>query len=531
MMRTPWAAGPLPALQVALALGWVGCGGAAPDKSTSDAPRDGTPGTSDSALPDSGDTAVVRADACDGRGTSISSLTGSGCVTEAACAWHGEFSYTYLGYSAHGGADFDGDGVEDIALGSIFDDTVRDGATAYDVGSATVLSGAALVAGGSGVLAELHGLTEGEQAGSSVAFVGDLDGDGDSELLIGARSAGVVGSESRGAAHLLLGGPEVGERAAHRTWTGAQTYGRAGHAVSSPGDLDGDGLPELAVAGDLWEAMGSEGTEVYSRGRVYLASGGDLPDSGTLATFPVQLEGVGAADQAGSSLAGGDLDGDGYVDLVVGAPYGSASRGEVTVVAGGAGAMAPRSAALDTEPLATFTGSVPGDAFGWSVGVGDVTGDGQADLVVGAPLHDAPWGAEGELTVRAGGAGFADGAVVARRTGEADDHQLGTGIGGGRDLDGDGLGDLVVGAVAAWHQLRPKSGRTYLLSGGPGLTGDHPIAGSRQLHALGAEDYLGRATALSDVDADGTADLFISSAYTNPDGRTDAGSAWLFFGG
>jgi hypothetical protein len=152
------------------------------------------------------------------------------------------------------------------------------------------------------------------------------------------------------------------------------------------------------------------------------------------------------------------------------------------------------------------------------------------DLVVGAPLHDAPWGAEGAVSVLSAASWDAP-EVVARRTGEADDHQLGTGLAAGRDLDGDGTGDLVVGAVAAWHQLRPKSGRTYILSGGATLTGDMPISGGQQVHAPGTKDYLGRSAALSDVDGDGQADLIVSTAYSNSDGRTDSGGVWLFFGG
>ena len=115
-------------------------------------------------------------------------------------------------------------------------------------------------------------------------------------------------------------------------------------------------------------------------------------------------------------------------------------------------------------------------------------------------------------------------------TGEFDDHQLGTGLVVGHDLDGDGQGDLLVGAVAAWHQLRPKSGRTYLLSGGAELAALSDISLVPQIHSTRAKDYLGRSAAVSDVDADGRADLLVASAYANPDGQTDAGSAWLFFG-
>ena len=173
-------------------------------------------------------------------------------------------------------------------------------------------------------------------------------------------------------------------------------------------------------------------------------------------------------------------------------------------------------------------GSAPGDAFGWSIAVGEVTGDDVADLVVGAPLHDAPWNAEGQVSIYEGGTAMES--AFARITGEFDDHQLGTGLIAGADLDGDGQGDVLVGAVAAWHELRPKSGRSYVLSGGAELATITDLSLVPQIHAKRAKDYLGRAAAVSDVDSDGRADLLVSSAYANPDGQTDAGSAWLFFG-
>ena len=512
---------------ILLVLPALACGGTTDTKST----HDGTlPATGDSATPhDSAtDSGSPPTPACPSRGTTVGALTDQGCLSEAACAWAGTYAYEYLGYSASGGADFDGDGTEDIAIGGIFADTVIDGAAVYDVGQALLLSGADLAAGGTGSPRSFFGLTESEQAGSSLSFTGDLDADDDSELLVGARNYSPLGVPSTGAVHLILGGTDR-TPTLHRTWTGSQTYGRSGHAVLGTGDLDGDGFHELAVGGNLWEAVGAEATEVFSHGTVFIASGAAPPDSGPLSSFPVQLDGATATEQAGSALASGDLNADGYADLVIGAPYGATTRGAVYVVLGSASSLTPTTASLADTAAVTLEGTAIGDAFGWSVAVGEVTGDDHLDIIVGAPLHDAPWGAEGELTVFSGVARDAP-TIVARRTGEADDHQLGTGITAGRDLDGDGTGDVVVGAVAAWHELRPKSGRAYILSGGASLTGDHTIGG-RQLHALGTKDFLGRAAAMSDIDADGTADLVVSTAYANPDGSTDAGGVWLFFGG
>ena len=349
-------------------------------------------------------------------------------------------------------------------------------------------------------------------------------------MLVGARGYSDALSAGLGAVHLVMGGPPdgSGQLSAAATWTGSQLYGRGGHAVLGPGDLDGDGVPELAVSGNLWETMGSEDTEVFSRGRTFLASGASVPGSGVLNDFPVHLDGTGISDQAGAALAAGDLDGDGHRDLVVGAPYGGSSRGRVHIVPGGPELLETGAVTLDVVSSRWLDGAAAGDAFGWAIAVGEVTGDGVADLVVGAPLHDAPWDAEGQVVVYEGGTSMES--AFASVTGEFDDHQLGTGLIAGADLNGDGQGDVMVGAVAAWHELRPKSGRSYLLSGGADLAAITDVSLVPQIHAQRTKDYLGRAAAVSDVDSDGRADLLVSSAYANPDGQTDAGSAWLFFG-
>lgn len=446
------------------------------------------------------------------------------CATAAPCSWSGAHTYDYLGYSADGGADFDGDGVDDVVLGELLSDAVIDGATAYDAGAALLLSGADLAAGGTGVMGRMRGTLAGAQAGAAVAFVGDLDGDGDSELLVGSRSFGDTLSPLQGAVHLVLGGPGDGDRTPYLSWRGSRSYGRGGSTVAGPGDLDGDGIPDLAASDRLTDAEPGGSTPERAEGRVVLASGASL-EEGSLSDWPVRFDGA-AVDQVAHALAGGDLNGDGYSDVAVGAPYAGATAGAVTVLYGGPTALTPQDGLLTDAGGAELRGLAPGDAFGFTVAVGDVVGDASPELIVGAPLHDAPHNAEGAVHV------FSGTELVATRTGAQEDSQLGTGLVAGDDLDGDGQGDLVVGSVAAWHGVRTKSGRVYLLPGGDGLTGTAAVDDSvGQLYAPRADDYLGAAAATADVNSDGQADLIVSTAYANPDDRTDAGAVWLFFGG
>lgn len=493
---------------------------------TASSPDDSSAAAGDSAMPPDEVAPTCTA------GTPLSAISVDGCVTEAACQWHGTAGGDFFGYAAAGGADFDGDGVEDFAIGALLADPVVGDTVRWDAGQVVLLSGAEL--NGDSVVQQrvLPGLSEGEQMGAALSFAGDIDADGDSELWVGARSAINDAGEEVGNVRLFLGGSAetTASPAPAVTIWGTANYGRTGSALAGKSDFNGDGLPDLAMSGQLWDRL-PDGTEDFpSRGEVRLAEGGTIAGDLADTDLPVTLLGDGAADQTGAALATADLDGDGYDDLIIGSPYGGGSAGKVSQVNGGPDVFTPNIASITAFASQSIVGDEAGQAFGWAVAAGDVTGDSVPDVVIGAPLDDSPWGAEGAVMVIDGATPWTDRTYIAKRTGEADDHQLGTGLAVGKDVNGDGFGDIVVGAVAAWHALRPKSGRVYLLAGGPSLTGEASIAGTPQLHATGTKDYLGRAAAWSDVNQDGRADLLVASAYTNSSAGTDAGSAWLFFG-
>jgi hypothetical protein len=319
--------------------------------------------------------------------------------------------------------DFDGDGFDDLAIGSpnacsnVSDTSppVRGGEVYVAHGSADGLvpiSGYTVHQGSPG----LHGALEvGDFFGGALA-IGDFDADGFDDLAIG-----VPREDDSGALNILFGSPFGLLFASDVYWLQwaagrvPEAGDRWGFALAS-GDFDGDGHGDLAI-GNPAEDLGAF-EEIADAGEVSVFFGSPaLFDYARTRNFtqgaiylPAQDE---AEDQFGWALAAADFDGDGRSDLAVGHPredtIGPAS-GAVTVLAGGPGADLGNRARY----LAAGLEGVPGTTqasqlFGWSFAAGDFDGTGFADLAIGAPFFDTAAHADVGLEVVLYGALFADG--------------------------------------------------------------------------------------------------------------------------
>jgi hypothetical protein len=316
-------------------------------------------------------------------------------------------------------------------------------------------------------------------SGRSVSGAGDVNGDGLADLIIGAPFADPNGDSSGGECYVVFGKADntpvdlASLGAAGFRIDGIDTDDDSGRSVSGAGDVNGDGLADLIIGAPLadpgGDSLAGESYVVFGKGD------SSTVDLANLGAGGFRIDGIDADDRSGQSVSGaGDVNGDGLADLVIGAsfadPGGDSSAGESYVVFGRGS-----NSSLDLANLSAGGFRIDGidarDFAGRSVaGAGDVNGDGLADLIIGAPSADpggdsyagetyVVFGKAGNLPVdlaNLGAGGFRiDGIDVQDLSGRS--------VSGAGDVNGDGLGDLIVGASRANAGDRNDAGESYVV--------------------------------------------------------------------
>jgi len=264
-----------------------------------------------------------------------------------------------MGYSIDGAGDVTGDGVPDYVVSVYKDDN-----TFFNAGSVRLHSGAdhsrLFTFDGSSVYALF---------GWSCKAVGDTDGDGVGDYVAGAPTDSSI-APNAGSGWLYSGAD--GTELHH--WHGEAAEDYFGHSVSGAGDVNGDGLEDLAVGAIQSTLLGA----TTGPGYVRVFSGAD-------GSLLFELTGDDSLDQFGFAIDGvGDLNADGYDDLLIGAPRGVTLGHAPTGLPGYARLFSGR----DGSILCGFTGDFPDDQFGVSLErIGDLDLDGLGEFIVGA-CHD-----------------------------------------------------------------------------------------------------------------------------------------------
>lgn len=379
-------------------------------------------------------------------------------------ALHGDASSTYFGWAVSELQDVDGDGVTDIIVsdpyraggGAAYVFSGADGAPIYqwvvpganyygyaiadagDVdadGTHDILVGDAFGAGAvelrSGATGDLlHRFTggPGDGLGTAVASAGDVNGDGNADLLLGAaRVDGAIGPDS-GAVYVISGATYQ----TIRTIRGEDAGGRFGTATDLARDLDGDGKRDFVI--------GARDAGAGQRGRAYAYSSASGRRLWTV-NAPKTGQELGSFFVAGLD----DLDGDGTGDVYVGDYADSANGGQ-------SGAASVVSGA-DGSRILGWRGSRPKEGMGPGREAGDIDGDGVQDLAVGSYLSSSGAKQAGRVDIFSGATGSRIASITSTRIGE----NLGFDVVGLGDTNGDGTPDLLVSA-ATGHNVYVISG-------------------------------------------------------------------------
>ncbi len=409
----------------------------------------------------------------------------------------------------------------------------------------------------------LDGAAAFDDSGRSVASAGDVNGDGYGDLIVGAPGASPSGRNDAGSSYVVFGKAsgwadlDLGNLgSAGFRLDGAAGSDLSGYSVASAGDVNGDGYGDLVVGAYFADPSGrsSAGSSYVILGK---ASGFTNLDLGNLGSGGFRLDGAAPVDFRGdlsgySVASAGDVNGDGFGDIIVGAyladPSGRGDAGSSYVVFGKASGFTDLDLGNLGDAGFRLDGATPvdfrGDHSGFSVAsAGDVNGDGYGDLVVGAPGADPSGrGDAGSSYVILGKAsGFTNldlgnlGSAGFRLDGAVAGDASGFSVASAGDLNGDGYGDIVVGAYTADPSGRAGAGSSYVVFGkASGFTdldlGNLGPAGFR-IGGAGAGDVSGISVASAgDVNGDGYADLIVGATGANPSGRAGAGSSYVVLG-
>lgn len=412
---------------------------------------------------------------------------------------------------------------------------------------------------------KINGIDAGDTISFSAASAGDFNGDGISDLVIGASNADQGTESNAGETYVIYGGSSVGSggnlnlsgltAATGLTINGIDAGDLSGSSVSTAGDVNGDGFDDVIIG-----APNADPRNENYAGQSFVVFGGTPGAASSVdlssldGTNGFVIDGANEYDGLGSSVSNaGDINGDGIDDLIVSsynaAVSGAAGAGESYVVFGktsGFGALINASA-LDGTDGFIINGIDAQDTSGRSVSAaGDVNGDGIDDLIIGATGGDqgadtnagesyVVFGSTTAFTSSTFNLSSLDGTNGFTLAGiDASDYS-GSEVSSAGDVNGDGFDDVLIAATNG-DPNGINSGEVYVVFGSasaPSASFDlSTLDGTNGfvINGIAAADRVGQSVSgAGDINGDGFDDLILSSRWVAPNG-TDSGQSYVIFG-
>ncbi|MBL8008380.1 MAG: FG-GAP repeat protein [Ignavibacteria bacterium] len=393
----------------------------------------------------------------------------------------GEGTNNYFGNSVSAAGDVNGDGYSDVIAGAYFYNSSRGRVYMYDYFMKNEIIPDLSMTGEATI----------NSFGTSVSSAGDVNGDGYSDVIVGASGY----SAQTGRSYIFFGGINM-NNTADVTMTGEAGNILFGGSVSSAGDVNGDGYSDVII--------GASGYSGYT-GRAYIYFGGTSMDN----TADVIMTGESPSSFGKSVSSAGDVNGDGYYDVIVGANDYSSNTGRAYIYLGGS--------SMNNTADVIMTGEATINYFGFSVSTaGDVNGDGYSDVIVGANFYSSN---TGRAYIFFGGASMNNTSDVTM-TGETSGSQFGKSVALAGDVNGDGYSDVIVGA----DSYSTNTGRAYIFLGGSLMNNISDVTMTGEI----SEIQFGRSvSSAGDINGDGYSDIIAGANTYN----TNTGRAYLYFGG
>ncbi|MEH2023985.1 beta strand repeat-containing protein [Nostoc sp.] len=417
----------------------------------------------------------------------------------------------------------------------------------------------------------INGIARYDALGFSVSNGGDINGDGIDDLIIGALSASPNGITFAGQSYVVFGKTNLGSGGTLNLSdlngtngffiNGIAEFDALGNSVSNGGDINGDGIDDLIIGASSASPNGISGAgqSYVVFGGTNLDSGGSLNLSDLNGTNGFFINGIAEFDLSGNSVSnGGDINGDGIDDLIIGAttasPNGISNAGQSYVVFGGRNLGSGGSLNLsDLNGTNGFfiNGIAIRDFSGDSLSnAGDINGDGIDDLII-AVQNASPNGKNtaGQSYVVFGGRNLGSGGSLNPSdlngtngfiiNGIAAGDSSGRSVSNAGDINGDGIDDLIIGAFGASPNGISGAGQSYVVfgeknigSGGSLNLSDLNGTNGFFINGIAAGDLSGSSVSNGgDINGDGIDDLIIGAYRADPNGISNAGQSYVVFGG